>query len=51
MKKSFKKLTLDKKTILTLNQAASFKGGAAPSGSGVETCGGQKTKPCCPTQQ
>ena len=47
MKKTFKKLTLNKKTILTLNQSADIRGGAAGSGSGVQTCGGQKTQPCC----
>ena len=45
MKKSFKKLTLNKKTILTLNESARIKGGFA--GSGFETCGGEKTQPGC----
>jgi hypothetical protein len=47
MKKSFKKLTLNKKTILSLNQAANIRGGDGTS-SGVETCGGYTTAPCCP---
>lgn len=47
MKKSFKKLALNKKTILTLNQAADIRGGVAGSASGVQGCGGQTTQPCC----
>lgn len=46
MKKSFKKLTLNKKTILTLNQSAQIKGGLQAA-SGVQTCGGEKTQPGC----
>jgi hypothetical protein len=49
MKKSFKKLALNKKTILTLNQSADIKGGfAAGTSSGVQGCGGYTTAPCCP---
>jgi hypothetical protein len=46
MKKSFKKLSLNKKTILTLNQSAQIKGGLQAA-SGVQTCGGEKTQPGC----
>ena len=49
MKKSFKKLTLDKKTILTMNEAANVQGGFVGTGSGHDGCGGFKTQPCCPT--
>jgi hypothetical protein len=45
MKKSFKKLSLNKKIILNLNQAAKIKGGR--HGSGVQSCGGATTQPDC----
>ena len=47
MKKSFKKLVLDKKTILTLNESNQVKGGFA-NASTVQGCGGEKTQPGCP---
>ena len=49
MKKPFKKLVLDKKTILTLNESSKIKGGRRPlEQSGAETCGGFTTQPDCP---
>ena len=48
MKKSFKKLSLNKKTILSLSQAADIRGGRGGTSSGVQGCGGYTTAPCCP---
>ncbi|WP_157547341.1 hypothetical protein [Kordia zhangzhouensis] len=50
MKKSVKKLNLNKMSILHLNEIPSIQGGRVPlDASGVETCGGAKTQPECPT--
>lgn len=51
MKKPFKKLSLDKKTILTLSQASIIRGGGGEtSGSTAEACGLPPNTRCCPTQ-
>lgn len=50
MKKSVKKLSLQKTSILKLNELPSVVGGLVPfRGSGVQGCGGAKTQPECPT--
>lgn len=51
MKKSVKKLNLNKMSILHLNETPSIIGGrqAPLEASGVQGCGGAKTQPECPT--
>ncbi|WP_420573719.1 hypothetical protein [Kordia sp.] len=51
MKKSVKKLNLNKTSILKLNETPSILGGfrAPLERSGVQGCGGAKTQPECPT--
>lgn len=55
MKKSLKKLSLNKKRILTIGESQKVYGGFANADANVtdccvETCGGQKTRPGCGTQ-
>lgn len=52
MKKSVKRLNLNKRSILKLNEMPAINGGLrAPleEGSGQQGCGGEKTQPGCPT--
>jgi len=51
MKKSVRKLNLNKTSIMKLNETPAIFGGrnAPVDASGVETCGGAKTKPECPS--
>ena len=48
MKKSVKRLNLNKISILKLNQVPNIKGGLERA-SGHQGCGGAKTQPECPT--
>jgi hypothetical protein len=51
MKKSVKKLSLHKTSILKLNELPTINGGfhAPVEASGAQGCGGAKTQPECPT--
>ncbi|MEM6720052.1 MAG: hypothetical protein AAF611_12080 [Bacteroidota bacterium] len=50
MKKSVKKLSLRKTSILKLNEMPAIIGGLVPlDASGAQGCGGEKTQPGCPT--
>lgn len=50
MKKSVKKLNLNKMSILKLNDMPAISGGLVPfERSGHQGCGGAKTQPECPT--